>query len=284
MTIISHNLSGKINEKTVAILSEIDAIARDLKLAFFIVGATARDILLQHTHGIHTTRATLDIDIGVFVSDWEQFRTLGEALVDTGKFSPTRQTQRLLFDNELLLDIIPFGGVAEENDSISWPPEYAIQMNVAGFQECYQHAVSVLVKTDPDLIVKVVSLAGLAILKLVSWDDNIERRGKDAADMFFVMINYIAAGNMDRFFEEADILKEEASDYDRSSARFLGREIARIAGQAARAKLAGILEREAASSQGHKIAIDVLRQDGFQNDTYEQVVAYFNALRRGILD
>lgn len=283
MTTISHNLTGKIDKKTVALLSEIDIIARDLKLTFFIVGATARDILLQHAHGIHTTRATLDVDIGVSVSDWEQFRTLKEALVRTGKFSPTRQAQRLLFDDELLLDIIPFGGVAEESHSISWPPEYDTQMSVVGFQECYQHAVSVLVRAVPDLAVKVVSLAGLAILKLVSWDDN-ERRGKDAADLFFIMRNYIDAGNIDRFFEEADILKAEASDYDRSSAHFLGRKIARMADQATKAKLAGILERETASSQGHKIAIDVLRQDAFQQGSYEQVVEYFNALLRGLLD
>ena len=283
MTTISHNLTGKIDEKTVAILSEVDTIARDLKLAFFIVGATARDILLQHAHGIRTTRATLDVDIGVFVSDWEQFRTLKEALVNTGKFSLTRQAQRLLFDDELLLDIIPFGGVAEENHSISWPPEYDTKLSVAGFQECYQHAVSVLARAEPDLVVKVVSLAGLAILKLVSWDDNIERRGKDAADLFFIMRNYIDAGNVDRFFEETDILKAEASDYDRSSARFLGRDIARIAGQATKVKLVGILEREAVSPKGHKIAIDVLRQDAVQQEPYEQVVEYFNALLRGLL-
>jgi predicted nucleotidyltransferase len=200
MTSISHNLTGKIDEKTVAILSEIDTIARDLKLASFIIGATARDILLRHAHGIHTTRATLDVDIGVFVSDWDQFRTLKEALVRTGKFSPTRQAQRLRFNDELLLDIIPFGGVAEEDHSIEWPPEYDTKLSVAGFQECYLHAVSVLVRADPDLVVKVVALAGLAILKIVSWDDNIERRGKDAADLIFIMKNYIAAGNMDRFF------------------------------------------------------------------------------------
>ena len=132
-------------------------------------------------------------------------------------------------------------------------------MSIVGFQECYQHAISVLVRVGPDLVVKVVSLAGLAILKLVSWDDSIERRGKDAADMFIIIKNYIAAGNMDRFFEEADILKEEDSDYDRSSARFLGREIARMASQATKAKLVGILDREA-SSQYHKIAMDVWRR------------------------
>jgi predicted nucleotidyltransferase len=283
MTNTSHNLTGKIDEKTVVILSEIDAIARDLKLAFFIVGATARDILLQHAHGIHTTRATLDVDIGVFISDWDQFRTLKEALVNTGKFSLTRQAQRLLFEDELLLDIIPFGGIAEENHSIAWPPEYGTELSVAGFQESYQHAVSVLVRAEPDLIVKVVSLAGLAILKLVSWNDNIERRGKDAADLIVIMKNYITAGNMDRFFEEADILKEEESDYDRSSARFLGREIARMAGQATKAKLTDILGREAASSQGHKIAMDVLRQNAVHKEPYEQVVEYFNALLRGLL-
>ena len=140
------------------------------------------------------------------------------------------------------------------------------------------------VSAEPDLVVKVVSLAGLAILKLVPWDDCIERRGRDAADLFFIIKNYITAVNMDRFFEEADILREEASDYDRSSARFLGREIARIASHETKAKLAGILEREAASSHGHKIAIDVLRRDKFQNESYEQIVVYFNALLRGLLD
>jgi len=107
MTVILHNLIGKIDENTVAILTEIDTIARELKLAFFIVGATARDILLQHAHGIHPTRATLDIDIGVFVSDWDQFQILKKALVRTGKFSSTRQAQRLLYDDELPLDFRP---------------------------------------------------------------------------------------------------------------------------------------------------------------------------------
>jgi predicted nucleotidyltransferase len=284
MTTISHNLIGKIDEKTVAILSEIDTIARDLKLAFFIVGATARDILLQHAHDIHPTRATLDIDIGVLVSDWDQFQTLKEALVRTGKFSSTRQVQRMIYDDELLLDIVPFGGIAEDNGSISWPPEFDIEMSIVGFQECYQHAIAVQVSAEPDLVVKVVALAGLAILKLVSWDDSSERRGKDAVDLFVIIKNYIAAGNMDRFFEEADILKEENSNYDRSSARFLGREMAKIASQAAKDKLVGILEREAVSSQGHQIAMDVLRRDTFQQESYEQIVAYFRALLRGLLD
>ena len=101
MTTISHNLTGKIDERTVALLSEIDTIAGDLRLPFFIVGATARDILLQHAHDIHPVRATLDIDIGVFVSDWDQFLALKEAFEHTGEFSSTKQAQRLIYTDDL---------------------------------------------------------------------------------------------------------------------------------------------------------------------------------------
>jgi len=50
----------------------------------------ARDILLQHAYGIHTTRATLDVDIGVFVTGWDQFRTLKEAFATYGDIAEAK--------------------------------------------------------------------------------------------------------------------------------------------------------------------------------------------------
>jgi predicted nucleotidyltransferase len=61
-------LSGKISETSVSILIEIEKVSTSLDIPFFIVGATARDIILEHQFDINTRRATLDIDIGVFVS------------------------------------------------------------------------------------------------------------------------------------------------------------------------------------------------------------------------
>jgi predicted nucleotidyltransferase len=286
MTTISHNLTGKIDGDTITIISSINEIAHEMEIPFFIVGATARDILLQHAHDIHSTRATIDIDIGVFVSDWAGFHNLKNALVESGQFKPGKLTQRLFFyKDNLPVDIVPFGKIARDGETIIWPPKHEIEMSIAGFQECYQYAVSVLIREKPDLIVKVVSLAGLAILKIVSWDDNIERRGKDSADLYIVIRNYIEAGNMERFFEEGgDILKEESSDYDLSSARFLGREISKIASPATKTKLIDILRREASSLQGHKIALTLIGQDSFQNESYDRVVEFFNALLRGLLD
>jgi len=75
MTNIFYDLTDKFDKKTVAILSEIDRIAGRLRLVYFIVGATARDILLQYAHNIYATRATVDVDIGVLVSD-SPYRTI----------------------------------------------------------------------------------------------------------------------------------------------------------------------------------------------------------------
>ncbi|BBO70678.1 hypothetical protein DSCA_46080 [Desulfosarcina alkanivorans] len=285
MTTISHSLIGKLDSNIINFLSALNEIANNLEIPFFVVGATARDILLQHAHDLPSTRATIDLDIGVSVSDWNRFQALKDELLNSNLFTASKETHRLLYKESFPVDIVPFGKISSDDGSISWPPEYDFEMSVVGFQDCYQHAISVLIRENPDCVVKVASLAGLVILKIVSWDDNVERRGKDAADLYFIIRNYIEAGNMERFFEEQDdILQKEASDYDLASARFLGRDIVKMASPATKTKLINILKREAASEQGHKIAMNVLSQDSMRRESYDRVVEYFNALLRGILD
>ncbi|MBW1728432.1 MAG: nucleotidyl transferase AbiEii/AbiGii toxin family protein [Deltaproteobacteria bacterium] len=279
------DLSGKISETSVSILIEIEEVSISLDIPFFIVGATARDIILEHQFDINTRRATLDIDIGVFISGWDQFNTLKNELIRTTKFVPSQQKQRLVYDDHFPVDIIPFGMIANENGSITWPPNHETRMSTAGFQECFRHALSVKLSSDPELIVKMVSLAGLALLKLISWDDNPERRSKDAPDLFLIMQHYLDAGNLDRLFDKgSDIIKEDSYDYDLASARFLGRDIANISIPSTKAKLIEILERKANSNQGHKIALNVLQSDFYRSESYERVLEYFNALLEGIAE
>ena len=280
---ISQDLSGKISETTVSILREIEKVAAKLKFSFFIVGATARDIILEHQYDIKAARATLDIDIGVLVAGWDQFDLLKNELVSSTSFRPSDQKQRLVYEDSYFVDIIPFGAIADEDGSISWPPDHETRLSVAGFKECYQHAISVTVSLDPELVVKVVSLAGLALLKLVSWDDNQERRGKDAIDLFLLILNYLDAGNLERLFDEGlDIVEE--GDYDLASARFLGRDIENIASDATKTKLIEILEREADSKQGHRIAMDILQSDTYRSQSYARIVEHFNGLLKGLAE
>jgi predicted nucleotidyltransferase len=269
----------------VSILRKIEKVTTRLDIPFFVVGATARDIILGHQFDIDTRRATLDIDIGIFISEWDQFETLKNELIRSTRFVPSQQKQRLIYNDHFLLDLIPFGSIEDKDGSITWPPDHEIRMNLSGFQECFKHAVSMKLSSNPELIVKMVSLAGLAILKLISWDDNPERRSKDAPDLFLIMRHYLDAGNLDRLFDEgSDIVDEGNYDYDLASARFLGRDIVTISSQATKAKLIEILEKEANSNQGHKIALNILQSDFYRSESYERVVEHFKALLEGLAE
>jgi len=279
------DLSGKINKTSVSILKEIEKVFTRIDIPFFIVGATARDIILEHQFNISPRRATIDIDIGVLIDGWDKFETLKDGLVHSGKFRLSRQKQRLIYEDHFPVDIIPFGMIANEDGSITWPPDHEIRMSTAGFQECFRHAVSVKLSSNPELVVKVINLAGLALLKLISWDDNPERRSKDAPDLFLIIRHYLDAGNLDRLFEEElDLIEEGSFDYDLASARLLGRDVRNISNPTTKTKLIEILKRENHSKYGHKIAIDILQSDVSQSESYERVLEYFNALLEGIVE
>ena len=113
MTNILHNLTGKLDGPAVSLLEDIDRITQSLGIPFFVVGATARDIFLEHIHGIKPQRATRDIDIGIFVPDWKQFHRLKEALITTADFKQDRREHRLMNRAGIFLDIVPFGQIAK---------------------------------------------------------------------------------------------------------------------------------------------------------------------------
>lgn len=285
MTITSLDLSGKIDKGVVSAMGRIHQISSSMNIPFFIVGATARDILLEVHYGIGSKRATVDIDIAVFIENWDRFKRLKEALTGVPDFTPTKDIQRLLFKKRLPVDIVPFGGVAEKEDLIEWPPDGSIKMSVTGFRECFKHAIEVKISDKPKLSVNVVSLAGLAILKLISWDENSARRQKDASDLAFIIRNYLDAGNLERLFEEApDIVDSGDYDYELGSARLLGRDISKFAYTSTIDKLIEILNRESQGKQGHRIAMDALQGIRFEEESYEKVLALFDALLKGLKD
>ena len=136
-----------------------------------------------------------------------------------------------------------------------------------------------------DLVVQVRSLAGLAILKLISWNDSAKRRRKDAPDLCFIIQNYLDAGNLDRLFSEAsDLVDTEDYDYVLVSARLLGRDMSKIASVSTKSTLMEILERESLRDRGHRIAMDVLQSDELRSLDYERVEAFFEFLLNGLIE
>jgi predicted nucleotidyltransferase len=109
MSNISFDLSGKIDPDTVDVLREIKEVADSLNIAFFVVGATARDLILQHCYNVKPHRATMDVYIGVDVVDWNQSTNCQnlslqrESLLMQKKRKGSYTTRDLLISSPLLL-------------------------------------------------------------------------------------------------------------------------------------------------------------------------------------
>jgi predicted nucleotidyltransferase len=114
-------------------------------------------------------------------------------------------------------------------------------MNVAGYGEAFASAVPV--EVEPGFAVRVASLPGLAILKLVAWADRGTGDLRDAIDLSTLLRQYGAAGNEDRLYgAEIGVLEAVNYDLDLAGARLLGMDAGRIAAPSTRGQILALLD------------------------------------------
>ncbi len=281
---ISFDLSGKIEKPVVDTLHILKKVADSLSIPFFVVGASARDFILRHHYGIEPRRKTGDIDLGVEVASWEQFKKLFESLISTGQFSPTPERQRLRCGT-ILIDILPFGAITDEDKKISWPPEHEIIMSMVGFEEAYEHSITVRVSSDPDLDIKLASLPGLAIMKLISWKEKYPDRKRDAEDLLLIMNKYEEAGNSERLYEEdLPLLQEEGFDTRLAGTRLLGRDMAKISDPKTFLVVKEILDAETEEMSQYKLISDMMRETGMSDTKFDEILLQLEKLKQGIVE
>lgn len=280
------DLSGKIDNFIVQVFETIVNVAESLNIPFFVVGATARDIILQYGYDIQLKRATQDIDFGVQISDWDHYTKLREALISTGKFRPDKkQSQRLVYEQRFLIDIVPFGAIADHGGFISWPPDHETKMNTLGIEEAYLHSITVRLSSNPILEVQFASLTGLALMKIISWHDGYPGRNRDAKDLALLLRTYLEAGNTERLFnEEKDLVEIEDFDYEHAGAKLLGRDIAKIVYPETAKILLAILDRETDEQNRFKLVVDMLENRGNFEGDFEQNLRLLKELKKGVLE
>lgn len=103
-----------------AMLAALGAIIDPVTRDWVIIGAFARDLLLHHYLGLPIRRMTRDIDLAVAVRSWEDFEEIRKEIRKNGG-SIGAEAQRANLGG-LSFDIVPFGGVAED-DQIRCPPD-----------------------------------------------------------------------------------------------------------------------------------------------------------------
>lgn len=235
-----------VDPLAITILRQVDPVARALGVEYLVTGATARDILLVGVFGLETGRGTRDVDLAIAIDGWPAFEAMRTRLVATGAFAADQQIVHRLFHlrgerRGYPIDLIPFGAIEGPGATIAWPPDRSVVMSVAGYREAFDAAAPV--EIDPGFVVRVVSLPGLALLKLVAWADRGAVDPRDAIDLAMLLRRYHAAGNEDRLYgAEIAVLETAGYDVDLAGPRLLGRDVARISRTATRRILLALLD------------------------------------------
>ncbi|MFI3217688.1 MAG: nucleotidyl transferase AbiEii/AbiGii toxin family protein [Methylococcales bacterium] len=272
------NISEKISEPIIKIYDLIAKIANQQNVRFFVIGATARDIVFEYDYNIPAPRATKDIDLAVQVATWAEFQSLKNALIATGQFSETKMAQRLHHQSQIPVDIVPFGAIAPDGKTISWIPDGNFEMSIIGFDDAYQAAQIVRLRDNPVVDIPVATPAALVILKLITWQEHPER-GKDATDLVFLLRNYLASGQTDRLAEQHSDLLEGDFDFEPTGARLLGRDIASIVSEPTKQVLHEILSAETGEQAIYRLVEAMTNRQGGKH--FENNLALLNALYLG---
>jgi len=273
------DISGKIDSSYISTIKEIKKVTDSLNISFFIVGALARDIIMEYFYEIKTPRITMDIDLGIKVSSWNRFEKLINTLEKSRNFKKLKEKHRILYNN-IIIDIVPFGGISGKNERIIWPPENEVTMSVRGFNEVYNYSTLVRLQNNPKLEVKISTLPGLAILKLFAWRDNFPNRSKDAEDLLFIMKNYENAGIFEKLYEsELQLLESEDFDNQVAGIVLLGKEMSKICTNQTSEFLRKIIDEETSKNSNFNLIRDMMLS---KKDDFNRILYLLKKLKEGI--
>jgi len=273
-------LSNKLPTQIIDILRRLKTVADELNIPIILIGATARDLILQHTYNIQSNRATTDIDFGVGVSNWDEFANLKSALNKTGNFSSGNKPEHQIKDliSETPIDLIPFGEIENPRGKITLRNKN--EMTTSGFVEAFESALDL--KLAENLTIKVVSSVGLTLLKLVAWTDRSSN--KDSQDFWLIAKNYLDLGNEERLYSEMLDLMLEDENFDtvEAGARLLGRDLSKILSYQTKEIVSAIFGNE---KKLQKLASEIYQMEGsFDDARFSKILTVLESFQKGLND
>ena len=181
--------SDKIgNPLLIELLSVVNECFKEVGQDFFVIGATARDILIRQLVGISSGRKTRDLDLAIAIPNWKAFDDITQTLLSHGFTKEEKMYQRFYY-GAYEMDVVPYGDITKEDGYIYWPPEEDIAMSVKGFEEVLKDAITVSIDNKFDI--KIASPTWtLHPQNSNAWLDRNIQTSKDADDMGFIIDNY----------------------------------------------------------------------------------------------
>ncbi|MCF0072175.1 hypothetical protein LZD49_16965 [Dyadobacter sp. CY261] len=256
-----------------------------LGIDYYLIGALARDIWYQRSQ--INSRVTKDVDFAILVGSEREYEAVRTHLIENDGYVQLRGNAYVLISPEKhQVDLLPFGEIASSG-SLLIEGQGMTKVSVAGMQEVYERGTET-VDFQTGNTFKAATIASIALLKLIAYDDRPEARQKDAKDIgnillhFFEMhLDMIYKGHLDLFGDQAELDSSDQWELADIGAIVLGREMARIAwgNQALHRRLINILFNEITSGEGSQF-IRLIAQD--RDIETQQVVASLSQVLLGL--
>jgi predicted nucleotidyltransferase len=152
-------------------------------------------------------------------------------------------------------------------------------MSVLGFNEIYNNSTVARLQNNPPLDIKIPTLPGLVVLKLLSWNDNYQNRPQDAEDIFFILINYEYTGIEDKLYEsELSLLEGEDFDNQVAGIVLLGKEMKMISSKKTIEFIRKILNNETSENTNYNLIRDISIGS---NINFEKILFLIRKLKKG---
>lgn len=205
------------SESQIQDLRDLQHAARGLGAEPVIIGAMAYRLFIDDTD-----RQTYDIDLAVAL-DLDEFDRLGEVLMTLGWCQQKVQEQRWMTPRGNRIDLLPAGPSLRRDGKVVWP-QSGFVMSLAGFDHVFQDAAPQEVGSG--LVYSVVPPPVLALLKIVSYLDDPQRRAKDLLDFRSLMQRY--ERDSERIFSDV-VFHADLPDIEFAGAFLLGLDLQAIA-------------------------------------------------------
>lgn len=242
-------LNRTLDPIRMSVIREVHKAAGELGVEVFMIGAMARIILLEYVLDLSAGRTSNDMDFAFAAESWDEFEKIKKFLIEQCNFTEsTKKIHQLLFNtpeqqHAFEIDLIPFGAIESQPDTIKWPPDMSVIMNVAGYRDALNAAIKI--ELEPNLTISIASLPGIAILKIFAWvDRRHDSQAKDAIDLATLLRSYNEAGNQNRIYEDPTAIAAlEAAEYDIeiTGAWLLGKDAAQLASKTTKEQILTII-------------------------------------------
>lgn len=259
-------------------LQALNKCFTSMNLDLYVVGATARDMIMKLLDETESKRKTKDLDVAIALSDWSQFNNLCEVL-QTNYFHKGKAKQKFYYkgehhENDYEVDIVPFGEIAD-GEIIAWPPDGTPEMSVKCFTDVMEHAIPV--KINEEFTVYIASLAGQFLIKLDSWMDRHDRDHKDAEDMYYILDKFFFTSIMDDQIPPDDV-DLNSEDLIRG-AQWIGSNMRDILSTEHLNYYSEIIQKELEKGTDSELLKDFIKLYGDEkNDAYETSRAIWNSI------